>query len=285
MEVLHVVGARPNFMKAAPVHHAFSRFPKTRQLIVHTGQHYDVNMSEIFFQQLNMPPPDFNLRVGSGTHAAQTAEIMQRFEPLVTEHRPDWVLVYGDVNSTIAAALVCAKLQIRTAHVEAGLRSFDRTMPEEINRLPTDQIADLLFTPSADANRNLMQEGIAAEKIHLVGNAMIDTLVRMLPHSAAAIPSGIPESFALLTLRRPSNVDEIVWLLDLLRTIEQVANNISVVFPVHPRTRERMHSAGLDTQLRNVVLLDPMPYLSFRNAAKGSRGYNRQAEFGRKPRF
>ena len=263
MKVLHVVGARPNFMKAASVHRALSRLRNSRQSIVHTGQHYDANMSDVFFQQLDMPQPDINLQVGSGTHAIQTAEIMRRFEPLVTEQRPDWVLVYGDVNSTIAAALVCSKLQIRIGHVEAGLRSFDRTMPEEINRLLTDQISDLLFTPSEDGNRNLLREGIAAEKIHLVGNVMIDTLVQMLPHCAAAIPKGIPDSFALITRHRPSNVDDMSWLRNLLSTLEKIANDVAVVFPVHPRTRERMRAAGLVTQSRNVLFLDPMPYLSF----------------------
>jgi len=271
MRVLHVVGARPNFMKAASVHHAISRFSDVHQLVVHTGQHYDINMSEVFFEQLRMPSPDVNLQVGSGSHAVQTAEIMRRFEPIVSENRPDWVLVYGDVNSTIAAALVCSKLQIRVAHVEAGLRSFDRTMPEEINRLLTDQISDLLFTPSQDGNQNLIREGIAAEKIHLVGNVMIDTLVRMLPHCAAALPEGIPDSYALITLHRPANVDDIEWLQELVRTLERMSEELAVVFPVHPRTRDRMRAAGVAIQNRNIRLLDPMPYLSFLAMQKKAR--------------
>ena len=181
MHILHVVGARPNFMKAAPVMRALARCDGIRQTLVHTGQHYDDNMSEVFFRQLYIPEPDINLGVGSGSHAWQTAQIMSRFEAVVLEHRPDLVLVYGDVNSTLAAALVCVKLLIPVGHVEAGLRSFDRTMPEEFNRLLTDQIADLLFTPSADADENLLREGIPPERIHRVGNVMIDTLVRLLP--------------------------------------------------------------------------------------------------------
>src|SRR5579864_5349363 len=192
MYCAHVVGARPNFMKAAPVMRALAEKSGLRQILVHTGQHYDPNMSDVFFRELEIPQPDFNLAVGSGTHAAQTGQIMMRFEPVVEQARPDWVLVYGDVNSTIAAALVCSKLRIRVAHVEAGLRSFDRGMPEEINRLLTDQIADLLFTPSEDGNQNLLREGVPAERIRLVGNVMIDTLVRLLPKAAASLPRGLP---------------------------------------------------------------------------------------------
>src|ERR1700677_1984664 len=176
MHILHVVGARPNFMKAAPVLRAIQKRPNIRQSLVHTGQHYDVNMSDVFFRQLQIPAPDVNLEVGSGTHGKQTAEIMIRLEDVMLERKPDVVVVYGDVNSTVAATLVCAKLQIKVAHVEAGLRSFDRTMPEEINRLVTDQLADILFTPSEDGDRNLRREGISEEKIFFVGNVMIDSL-------------------------------------------------------------------------------------------------------------
>src|SRR6201984_769737 len=175
MHILHVVGARPNFMKAAPVLRAIQNTGQ-KQTLVHTGQHYDINMSDVFFQELKIPDPDVNLAVGSGSHAQQTAEIMARFEAVVLKRRPDIVLVYGDVNSTVAAALVCAKLLIPVGHVEAGLRSFDRTMPEETNRLITDQLADLLFTPSTDGDDNLRREGIRPDKIHRVGNVMIDTL-------------------------------------------------------------------------------------------------------------
>src|ERR1043165_842494 len=183
MHILHVVGARPNFMKAAPVLRAFAADTAVRQTLVHTGQHYDANMSDVFFRELAIPEPDINLGVGSGSHCRQLAEVMIRFETVVLERKPDLVLVYGDVNSTAAAGLVCAKLLIPVGHVEAGLRSSDRTMPEEINRLITDQLADLLFTPSEDGNANLLREGIAQKKIHLVGNVMIDTLIRLLPRA------------------------------------------------------------------------------------------------------
>src|SRR4026207_635199 len=182
LKVINVVGARPNFMKVAPIVAAMKKRPDTfLPLVVHTGQHYDVSMSDEFFTDLELPTPDTHLGVGSGSHAAQTAAVMERFEPVVLAEKPDWVLVVGDVNSTLACALVCVKLGTKVAHVEAGLRSRDRTMPEEINRLLTDQNADLLFTPSADGNANLAREGIDAEKVHLVGNVMIDTLVRLLP--------------------------------------------------------------------------------------------------------
>src|ERR1700674_1834421 len=193
MHVLHVVGARPNFMKAAPVIRALEKWPEARRTLVHTGQHYDKNLSDIFFSQLNIPQPDVNLEVGSGSHARQTAEVMTRFEPIVLERKPDIVLVYGDVNSTVAAALVCSKLRIPVGHVEAGLRSFDRTMPEEINRIVTDRLSDLLFTPSEDGDAHLMQEGVAKEKIHRVGNVMIDSLVQLLPAAKSCPSNGFPE--------------------------------------------------------------------------------------------
>src|SRR5579864_2943817 len=218
MKILHVVGARPNFMKVSPVFRALNTLTGISQVLVHTGQHYDFNMSDIFFQELGVPKPDTNLQVGSGTQAQQTAEIMRRFESVVLERRPDWVLVYGDVNSTVAAALVCSKLGVRVGHVEAGLRSFDRSMPEEINRLVTDQLADLLFTPSQDGNRNLEREGIPREKMFLVGNVMIDTLIRMLPACQKHVPADLPSRFALVTLHRPANVDDLDWLQSLLRS-------------------------------------------------------------------
>ncbi len=263
MILLHVVGARPNFMKAAPVYRALASRPGVQQLIVHTGQHYDFNMSDVFFQQLGMPAPDINLQVGSGSHAKQTAEIMTRFEDVVLEHKPDWVIVYGDVNSTVAAALVCSKLLIKVAHVEAGLRSFDRTMPEEINRLVTDQLADLLLTPSEDGNRNLEREGVSPAKIKLVGNVMIDTLIRMLPEAQKHLPPNLPERFALVTLHRPSNVDDLGWLTSMLRTLEQLSSELAVLFPLHPRTRQRMKDAGIVLEGAGLRLMEPLPYMSF----------------------
>jgi UDP-N-acetylglucosamine 2-epimerase (non-hydrolysing) len=263
MHILHVVGARPNFMKVAPVYAALAGRSSVRQTIVHSGQHYDVNMSDVFFQQLGLPAPDVNLQVGSGGHAQQTSQIISRFEGVVAEHQPDMVLVYGDVNSTVAAALVCAKLLIPVAHVEAGLRSFDRTMPEEINRLLTDQISSLLFTPSNDGNRNLEREGVAAEKIHLVGNVMIDTLLRMLPQATQRIPPDLPSRFALVTLHRPSNVDDVQWLGTMLKELSEISLDLPVLFPVHPRTAERLRAAGINGKRDTLRLITPLPYLDF----------------------
>lgn len=264
MQILHVVGARPNFMKAAPVLRALAAHAGVRQTLVHTGQHYDSAMSEVFFQQLEMPIPDRNMGVGSGTHAQQTAAIMMAFEPILLESKPDLVLVYGDVNSTATAALVCSKLGVRVGHIEAGLRSRDRTMPEEINRLITDQLSDLLFTPSADGNENLLREGIDESKIHLVGNVMIDTLVRLLPQAERHFPVDVTLPYALVTLHRPSNVDDLPWLRELLATLAELSQNLRVIFPVHPRTRQRMATMDSITPLNgHLRLLDPLPYLDF----------------------
>src|ERR1700686_688130 len=218
-------------------------------------------MSDVFFQQLGIPAPDVNLAVGSGTHAMQTAEIMIRLEPVVIERRPDIVLVYGDVNSTVATVLVCAKLGIKVAHVEAGLRSFDRTMPEEINRLVTDQLADMLFTPSEDGDENLRREGIAAEKIFRVGNVMIDSLVRLLPAAQKSKIDGLPDRYALVTLHRPANVDDSVTLKSILESLLEVNRDLTVVFPAHPRTRKRIADFGLNAGQLHV--LDPLPYVDF----------------------
>lgn len=263
MRVVHVVGARPNLMKLAPVHRALANLHGIEQVVVHTGQHYDFNMSDVFFQQLGTGTPDINLQVGSASHAKQTAEVMMRFENVVLEQRPDLVLVYGDVNSTVAAALVCAKLAVPVGHVEAGLRSFDRSMPEELNRLVTDQLADLLFTPSDDGDRNLRHEGIPQEKIHLVGNVMIDTLVRMLPVCEAHLPADLPSRFALVTLHRPSNVDDLAWLKGVLQTLERISSDLAILFPVHPRTKQRMHDVGLNGANSRLRLMEPQPYLAF----------------------
>jgi UDP-N-acetylglucosamine 2-epimerase (non-hydrolysing) len=263
MLFLHVVGARPNFMKAAPLFRELQRNSGVRQILVHTGQHYDVNMSDVFFQQLRIPPPDMNLQVGSGSHAQQTAEIMSRFESVALEHRPDCVVVYGDVNSTLAATLVCSKVHLRVAHVEAGLRSFDRSMPEEVNRLVTDQLSDILFTPSEDGNRNLEREGIAPEKIHFVGNVMIDTLVEMLPEARMHLPSGLPTRYGLVTLHRASNVDDPKWLRQIIRELHRISSEMPMLFPVHPRTREKMGQIRSDSGDNGLRLLNPLPYLSF----------------------
>lgn len=267
--LLHVVGARPNFMKVAPVLAACRR-PNVRQTLVHTGQHYDANMSDIFFEQLGLPRPDVSLGVGSGSHAAQTAQIMLRFEEAVLADRPDLVLVYGDVNSTVAAALVSAKLGVPVAHVEAGLRSGDRTMPEELNRLVTDQLSDLLLTPSADADENLVAAGTPRERIHLVGNVMIDTLVRLLPR--ARVPGGLPAEYALVTLHRPSNVDDPRHLPRIVETLAGISRRLPVVFPVHPRTRAKLAECGAALSgARDLHLLEPAGYLEFLALERSAR--------------
>lgn len=267
MQMLHVVGARPNFMKAAPVMAALAA-QGVPQTLVHTGQHYDANMSDVFFRQLGMPVPDVNLEVGSGSHAGQTADVMVRLEKVLLERPPGWVVVYGDVNSTMAAALVCAKLRIRIAHVEAGLRSGDRSMPEEINRLVTDQLADLLFTPSTDGNDNLAREGVRAEKVHLVGNVMIDTLVRLLPVARERQGQGElarwrDGRYTLVTLHRPSNVDDPVLLGQILRVLAELGADCPVLFPIHPRTRKQIERLGLARATEGLHLLEPLGYMEF----------------------
>lgn len=260
--VLHVVGARPNFMKAAPVLDALRRRSPVRQTLVHTGQHYDANMSDVFFTQLGLPAPDVHLGIGAGSQTAQTAQIMMHFEEVVATHKPDIVLVYGDVNSTLAAVLVCAKMGVRVAHVEAGLRSFDRTMPEELNRIVVDQLADLLLTPSPDGDRNLLGEGVSRDRIRRVGNVMIDTLVRLLPK--ARMPAGVSpvDRYALVTLHRPSNVDELGKLQDILDALDQISLQCRVLFPVHPRTRQRMKQIRrIPCDLNRFVVLEPLGYL------------------------
>ncbi len=264
--VLSVVGARPNFMKLAPLARALAARPTVHHIVVHTGQHYDAELSDAFFRDLDIVPPDCNLGVGSGSHGQQTGAVMQRLEPLCVELRPDVVIVYGDVNSTMAAALVAAKLGTRVAHVEAGLRSRDWSMPEEINRVVTDRVSDLLFAPSRDAVVNLRAEGVSAERIHFVGNVMIDSLVAALPAAREAnAPSrygvaGCP--YTLVTLHRPSNVDDPVVLGELVETLTALAVHAPVLFPVHPRTRARLEAAGLvRAPVPGLQWLDPLPYL------------------------
>ncbi len=248
-------------MKVAPVMNALQTRAHVVQTLVHTGQHYDANMSDVFFAQLGIPAPDVNLAVGSGTHARQTAEIMTRLEPVLLDRKPDLVLVYGDVNSTVAAALVCAKLGVHVGHVEAGLRSFDRTMPEEINRLVTDQLADLLFTPSEDGDCNLRKEGIPAEKIFRVGNVMIDSLVKLLPSAQGQKQNGLPQNFALVTLHRPANVDDGAILKRILQSLLEVSKDLAVIFPAHPRTRKRI--ADFDLHAGQLQVLEPLSYVEF----------------------
>ena len=248
-------------MKVAPVMNALKTRKHVVQTLVHTGQHYDANMSDVFFEQLGIAAPDVNLAVGSGTHARQTAEIMTRFEPVLLDREPDIALVYGDVNSTVATALVCAKLGVRVGHVEAGLRSFDRTMPEEINRLVTDQLADMLFTPSEDGDFNLQKEGIPAERIFRVGNVMIDSLVKLLPAAQRQNQNSLLEHYALVTLHRPANVDDGAVLKRILQSLLEVSQDLSVIFPAHPRTRKRIADFGLHAD--QLQILDPLSYLEF----------------------
>ena len=275
IKVVNVVGARPNFMKIAPIVAEIGRRPaEFEQVLVHTGQHYDEAMSDAFFDDLGIPRPDVNLEVGSGTHAEQTARIMLAFEPVILEHRPDWVVVVGDVNSTIAATLVATKLGVRVAHVEAGLRSRDRRMPEEINRLATDALADLLLTPSRDADANLAAEGVPPEKIVFVGNVMIDTLLEhreRARRSDALERLGVePGAYAALTLHRPSNVDDCATLAGIAGALERVAERLPIVFPIHPRTRARMAEFGLELSSR-IRVVDPLGYLDFLRLYSESR--------------
>ena len=272
IRILCIVGARPNFMKIAPLMRVFRASPDVFDArLVHTGQHYDEAMKDAFFRQLGIPEPDIDLGVGSATHAVQTAEIMRRFEPVIDQHSPDVVLVVGDVNSTIACALVATKKDVAVVHVEAGLRSGDRRMPEEVNRVLTDQISDLLFTTEPDGESNLLREGIAAHRIHFVGNVMIDTLLanrdRAVP--AAETLSGIPgfsekmSNYGVLTLHRPSNVDDPLVLRRLLEALADISEQLPLVFPIHPRTRARIEDAGLNALLERsrIGLTEPLGYL------------------------
>jgi UDP-N-acetylglucosamine 2-epimerase (non-hydrolysing) len=270
MRIVNVVGARPNFMKIAPLMAAYRAWPAIEPILVHTGQHYDASMSQMFFQQLGIPEPDVNLGVGSASHAVQTAEILRAFEPVVLEHRPDAVVVVGDVNSTIACGLVAVKLGVRLVHVEAGLRSRDRTMPEEINRFLTDAISDFLFCTERSGVDNLRAEGVPAERIFLVGNVMIDTL---LANRAAADRSTIlsrlglaPGTYAALTLHRPSNVDDPGVFGRILDALEVIAADLPIVFPVHPRTRAKLEAGPLGRRVAGMTGLrcsEPLGHLDF----------------------
>jgi UDP-N-acetylglucosamine 2-epimerase (non-hydrolysing) len=278
IRVLLIAGARPNFMKVAPIYAEMKRrsgdfAPK----IVHTGQHYDAAMSDAFFSDLGMPKPDIHLGVGSASHAVQTAKIMIEFEPVALKERPDWVLVVGDVNSTIACALVCAKLGIKVAHVEAGLRSRDRSMPEEINRILTDSISDLLFTTSQDADENLKHEGVPSEKVRFVGNIMIDSL---LDHLKLAETSRVRETlcvnagdYGVVTLHRPSNVDDKDSLAGILDALIEVSKTLPIIFPVHPRTRAKIDEFGFNERIDNsgLRLIEPLGYLDFMRLYSGAR--------------
>jgi UDP-N-acetylglucosamine 2-epimerase (non-hydrolysing) len=272
-----VAGARPNFMKVAPIVRAL-RDARIETTLVHTEQHYDANMSGSFFSDLDIPKPDFSLGVGSGSHAVQTAKVMEAFEAVLLEVRPTWVVVVGDVNSTLACALVVAKLKealdVKLAHVEAGLRSRDWRMPEEINRVLTDRLADLLLTPSRDAFPNLVAEGIDPERIVFVGNVMIDTLFHQLPIAVTRDIAGqldvSPGAYALATLHRPSNVDDETRFRTILSALSEIGRRLPVVFPIHPRTRQNLVRFGLSETIDGVRLCNPLGYtdmLSLQNGA------------------
>jgi UDP-N-acetylglucosamine 2-epimerase (non-hydrolysing) len=273
LRICAVVGARPNFIKMAPMLEEMRRREGITAILIHTGQHFSPEMSDSFFQELAMPQPDLNLGVGGGTHTEQTAEIMRRLERAFLDASPDAVLVVGDVNSTMAAALVAAKLGIRIAHVEAGLRSFDRTMPEEINRIVTDALSDFLFVTEPSGQKNLLKEGVPADKIFLTGNVMIDTLLRF---RSKAAESDVLERFglcagnyAVVTLHRPSNVDDPAQLRRLLEVLKEVAGSLPVVFPIHPRTRARIESEGIATG--SVICAPPLGYLDFLHLTSEAR--------------
>lgn len=270
MRIINVVGARPNFMKIAPLMEAYKAHQTIEPLLVHTGQHYDEKMSDLFFRQLGIPQPDLNLGINGGSQSVQTAEIMKAFEPVVLERKPDAVLVVGDVTSTVACGLVAVKLGIKLIHVEAGLRSGDRSMPEEINRIVTDSISDLLFVTEQSGLDNLMREGVAREKIFLVGNVMIDTLLKnrdKADQSPILNDLGLtPRSYAVLTLHRPSNVDDPVVFGRLLDALEVVQKDMPLIFPIHPRTRNNLAKSQLGCRveaMKNLRMIDPAGYLDF----------------------
>ena len=273
--IIHVSGARPNFMKVAPLMDAIAPIKGIKQILVNTGQHYDEAMAGGFLRELKLPTPDRDLGVGSASHAVQTANVMTKFEAFCLETRPDMVVVVGDVNSTMAAALVAAKLVMPVAHVEAGLRSNDRTMPEEINRIVTDRLADLLFTPSRDGDENLLAEGVPKDKIHFVGNIMIDTLQRHLPLASLdrirdriAVEKG---QYAVLTLHRPSNVDDPVVFGQIVEALRVLATQLPIVFPVHPRTKARLGAVGFDRPGQGIILTEPLGYIDFLSLTSNAR--------------
>ena len=275
MKLIHVVGARPNFMKIAPIMRVATRYDNIEQVLVHTGQHYDDSMSKWFFDELGIKEPDVNLEVGSGPHGEQTGEIMKRFEKFIIDEGGDIIVVVGDVNSTIACGLVAAKLHIPLAHVEAGLRSYDRRMPEEINRLLTDAISDYLFTPAEEANMNLKKEGIPEEKIFLVGDIMIDTLIWEMGKTPDVDKPPFEDleagKYAVLTLHRPSNVDDKSTFEGIAGALNTVSEKIEIVFPAHPRTQKQMKVFKVELDRDNIRIIDPLSYRDFLRLYKNSK--------------
>lgn len=276
MKTIHLIAAaRPNFMKVAPLWHALAAAPGFAPVLIHTGQHYDPNMSDAIFADLSLPAPDHHLGVGSGSHAEQTGRVMIAYEALAGARPPDALIVVGDVNSTLACALVGAKLRFPVVHLEAGLRSRDRDMPEEINRLATDAVADILWTPSPDADANLAAEGVDAARVTNVGNIMLDSYELVRPAIAAAGEAaalGLPDRYGVVTLHRPSNVDDPRSLSALVAALCVIDAALPLVFPVHPRTRARLAATGLDERLtaRGVRLTDPLPYIRFMSLVSGA---------------
>jgi UDP-N-acetylglucosamine 2-epimerase (non-hydrolysing) len=273
-----IAAARPNFMKIAPLYHALKDEPWADVRLVHTGQHYDKNMSDAFFEDFSLPKPHLHLGVGSGTHAEQTAGVMLAYEKVCLESPPDWTIVVGDVNSTLACSLVCAKLGIPVAHLEAGLRSRDRTMPEEINRIVTDSIADLLWTPSRDGDENLAAEGVPAERVEFVGNIMIDSFELLrgkIEADGTRASLGLDRAgYGVVTLHRPSNVDDPAKLAAIMDALCEVADDLPLVFPVHPRTRVRLDDGKLYSRLEEhpgIMLIEPMSYIPFMNLVLGAK--------------
>ena len=279
MKQIHLIAAaRPNFMKIAPLYHALRGTDWAEPVIVHTGQHYDLNMSDVFFQELGLPEPNIHLGVGSGTHAEQTGKIMISYEKVLLTQPPDLVVVAGDVNSTVAATLAAVKLGVKTAHLEAGLRSFDRTMPEEINRVVTDALADLLWTPSPDGDENLLREGVGKEKIQRVGNIMIDSLEMMRPgveqEKAYMAYDVRPGEYGLVTLHRPANVDKEDVLGEIVSGLCKAAERLPLIFPVHPRTRKGLDQSGLISRLTassRIHVAEPLGYIPFMSLVFNSR--------------
>lgn len=276
MKLIGVVGARPNFMKIAPLSKLLEGHSSIQFLLLHTGQHYDEKMSDLFFRELGIKQPDIYLGVGSNTHAKQVADIMVKFEDICVKESPDAILVVGDVNSTMACSIVAAKMGIKIIHLEAGLRSFDRTMPEEINRLVTDVLADILLTPSPDADANLLREGVSPDKIYRVGNIMIDTLFQFLP--VASVKSNIlqtleliKQGYILVTLHRPSNVDDLVNLKAILELLNEKAKEIPIVFPVHPRTMKKIKEYNLNSLISNIITTEPLGYFDFQVLMSNSK--------------
>ncbi|HQI45290.1 MAG TPA: UDP-N-acetylglucosamine 2-epimerase (non-hydrolyzing) [Bacteroidales bacterium] len=270
-----IVGARPNIVKIAPLMDSLNFSKRIQSKLIHTGQHYDIKMSELFFNQLGIQLPDINLNIGSDTQAKQVAKIMMSFEDVCIKEKPDAILVVGDVNSTLACSLVASKLQIKIIHVEAGLRSFDKAMPEEINRIVTDSLADILMTPSEDANINLLKEGVCKEKIFFVGNIMIDTLYKFLPliHKSDILKQIDlkKNNFILVTLHRPDNVDNIQNFRIILETLNTISHKYKIVFPIHPRTKKNISHFGLSKLTKNLIITEPLGYFEFQNLICNSR--------------